>query len=277
MDQSVSHLSHNMSSLSTLMTSSLNPAMNASLNTSHPFSSDSFIMMNKSSFHANTADTTSASADPDDSAQSILDAHVSTVWDSSTGQTPSRSPGRHSPDRIIAPAYVDKSRSYLANTSSFNSNSSSKHHHSKRTRDKDASNIVGYGSVDPPEALQQYYSKQHAQSQPFHHHRGSSADAASEIPHTTRRGFHHTSSSDVPPPLPLRGATHHWDEKDSPATRGRTRDPRRSSSALKKTQDSSCNIEDGLPGDVLLTGSNDPQSRRYVCEGCGIAFYLAII
>lgn len=36
----------------------------------------------------------------DDNAQSILEEHVSRIWDSSNGQTPSRSPGRHSPDRM---------------------------------------------------------------------------------------------------------------------------------------------------------------------------------
>ena len=265
--------------------------MNASMNATHPFpgAADSFVFMNRSGFHANTADTTTASLDPDDSAQSILDAHVSTVWDSSTGQTPSRSPGRHSPDRI-APAHVDKSRSCLANTSNlsgpFNTSSSSKYHHSsKRNRDKDTSlsnTSATVYTVDPPEKIQQYY-KQHAQ---YHHYRGSSSaePTSADYLHTTgnsgRRGIHHPSSSEVPPPVPLRGSTlgHHWDDREFPSSsaRGRTREQRRSSAATKKATESNSNIESGvgLPGDLLPPGSTGPQSQRYVLpcmlKMCGI-------
>ena len=298
-DQSLSRLTHNLSSLNTSvgapMIPSMNPSMNTSMNTTHTFPAtmEQFLIANKSTFHANTADTTTASVDPDDSAQSILDAHVSHVWDSSTGQTPSRSPGRHSPDRIaaVAPsiqAYVDKSRSYLANTSnmsgsSFNTSSSSNklhHHSSKRSRDKDMNSSMlsntsaTYYTVDPPEALQIHYNKQHGQvnvsgsgGSQYHHYRGSSADSAGDLPHGSRRGMHHPG--DVPPPLPLRGAPHghHWDDRDLPsAARGRARDSRRTSLAVKKNSDTGSNIDSGigLPQEFLPGNTNDPQSQRCV-------------
>lgn len=37
----------------------------------------------------------------DEDPQGILDEHFNRIWDSSSGQTPSRSPGRHSPDRNL--------------------------------------------------------------------------------------------------------------------------------------------------------------------------------
>ena len=42
--------------------------------------------------------------DQDENAQSILDDHCSRIWVNSSGQTPSRSPGRQSPDRSLARA-----------------------------------------------------------------------------------------------------------------------------------------------------------------------------
>ena len=38
-------------------------------------------------------------SDPEDNAQSILEDHMSRIWDSSAGPTPSRSPGLRTPDR----------------------------------------------------------------------------------------------------------------------------------------------------------------------------------
>ena len=46
--------------------------------------------------------------DREENAQSILEDHVSRIWDSSTGQTPSRSPGRHSPQHgfLRLPSFI---------------------------------------------------------------------------------------------------------------------------------------------------------------------------
>lgn len=40
-------------------------------------------------------------AKKDEDPQGILDDHMIRIWDNSSGQTPSRSPGRHSPDRNL--------------------------------------------------------------------------------------------------------------------------------------------------------------------------------
>ena len=45
----------------------------------------------------------------EDNAQSILEEHCSRIWDSSAGQTPSRSPGRHSPERAAGLLAGDRS------------------------------------------------------------------------------------------------------------------------------------------------------------------------
>ncbi|XP_074647561.1 axin-1-like [Tubulanus polymorphus] len=56
-----------------------------------------------------------AEKDREDNAQSILEEHVSRIWDCSNGQTPSRSPGKHSPKsksperayrKLLTPGYM---------------------------------------------------------------------------------------------------------------------------------------------------------------------------
>ena len=66
-------------------------SMNASMNASSMNNSLSFLMY-------------SVAQQEEDNAQSILEDHVSRIWDESSGQTPNLTPGRHSPDRVRAAA-----------------------------------------------------------------------------------------------------------------------------------------------------------------------------
>ena len=75
----------------------------------------------------------------EDNAQSILEEHCSRIWDSSAGQTPSRSPGRHS----LKSWSHDQERSFARRVAlsgpSLNLSGTTNHkgHHHKR-KDKDS-------------------------------------------------------------------------------------------------------------------------------------------
>lgn len=85
--------------------------------------------------------------DGDDNAQSILEEHCSRVWDSSNGQTPSRSPGRHSPDRSFRYPHPPGPSPNVSGTSllhqSHLSMPKSYSHHRRKATDKD---ITGGGA-----------------------------------------------------------------------------------------------------------------------------------
>ena len=135
-----------------------------------------------------TADTTGA--DLDESAQSILDTHCSRIWESSAGQTPSRSPGRYSPDRIAA------NRSLIAtgsSSASFNMGSTSatkSFHHSKRGRDKDMNVSLPAGTSGG----YQYDLPSHKQrsNSSIHYHHFDTAPSGAAVEQHVRR----------PPPIP---------------------------------------------------------------------------
>lgn len=109
----------------------------------------------------------------DDNAQSILEEHVSRVWDSSNGQTPSRSPGAHSPERPGRPSRGGGQPHYpTPNTSSSllhtSFGSSNKPHFYRR---KDLSNSSYDSGMGVEERTGVYYEGEVSHHKHiFHHH-----------------------------------------------------------------------------------------------------------
>jgi hypothetical protein len=122
----------------------------------------------------------------DEDPQGILDNHFNRIFDS-TGQTPSRSPGRHSPDRNILSkplynSFISQANKSLHHNESLLDNSlggnSSKLHH--RKKDKDSSlyenNVIDDRIFDDSFSHLHNNSKHSLHIHHHHHHHGNVKD-----------------------------------------------------------------------------------------------------
>ena len=106
----------------------------------------------------------------EDNAQSILEEHVSRVWDNSAGQTPSRSPGR-SPDRRRAAAQIMSAASSNISGPSLLSRSLPHHPPSHKSRkDKDLHFSTSMLSFDSGVGAEDKSSAVHMDPETFRHH-----------------------------------------------------------------------------------------------------------
>ena len=124
----------------------------------------------------------------DDDPQSIIDEHFNRVWhSSSTGQTPSRSPGRISPDRSLL------TKSFQSNVSAVHYPSftlpppgkpghldttfpaASKPHHRKKERDAGSSGMLSFDSGVAEDRLHEDYKHIQVHHRHYHHHHISSS------------------------------------------------------------------------------------------------------
>jgi hypothetical protein len=118
-----------------------------------------------------------ANKDSEDNAQSILEEHCSRVWDNSNGQTPSRSPGRHSPkswandpNNSIRYPYAPGPSPNVSASTLFSTPHNKSH---TRRKDKDANALMtssydsGTGTDDKSGV---YYKETEHHKFVYHHH-----------------------------------------------------------------------------------------------------------
>ena len=184
-----------------------------------------------------------------DEAQSILEAHVSRIWDSSNGQTPSRSPGRHSPKSMSPDRSFRGSRSFAAHPTPNTSASGNALTYpslpgkgSRRNKGKDKDNMFMFSSsVDSGMCVEERtgypldsYTHKHVHHYHHHHH------------HVPKDKVRHDMNYYVSSPH-MSTDTHGVGLLEEPPSASTTaRSAKRSSK--KNAGDSSSNIDSGVSG-----------------------------
>ena len=190
--------------------------------------------------------TAIAEQEREDNAQSILEEHCSRIWESSAGQTPSRSPGRHSPERRDRDRSISGRRPIAGPSPNVSGIVFSKPHH-KRTKDKDSSHLMSTLSFDSgmgedKSGVYAHDENHHKHVHHYHHHHHASKDSKSskilelEAQQQSMQYYRDSRLRDHHATTP-RG----WDDS---ALRGRSRDTKRSNT--KKSLDASSNIDSGV-------------------------------
>ena len=236
-----------------------------------------------------------ANKDSEDNAQSILEEHCSRVWDNSNGQTPSRSPGRHSPkswaqdpNNSIRYPYAPGPSPNVSGTSLFPTPHNKSH---TRRKDKDINALLTTSSydsgtgTDDKSGASLKETDMHHKSYVYHHHHHHHhvmKDGAQQKSRTntdadsySNRNLHyHLSAPTLPNFSDSYGSSHRtqnshnhsstWDDTS------RTPRPKESKRATaKKGLDSSSNIDSGvgLPSSTeanpaSVPNINDPANEK---------------
>lgn len=197
----------------------------------------------------------------EDNAQSILEEHVSRVWDNSAGQTPSRSPGR-SPDRVGLQRRAGAIQLATPSTNVSNMLSRSLPHHPHKRKDKDlhfSTSMLSFDSgvgaedkssavhMDPDSSISRHYHY-------YHHHKSSSRPQFMEVDTPRRPLQYHASDSSV------RDSNTSWEDPN----RSRSRDNTKRLNAKKTPSD--CNIDSGVSlydaSPVQVPNLHDPTNEK---------------
>lgn len=199
-------------------------------------------------------------------AQSILEEHCSRIWDSSAGQTPSRTPGRHSPERTSDRDRSLSGRRMIAGPSPNVSGISLSHktNHIKRTKEKDTpshlTSLLSFdsGMGEEKSGVFNRYSDSERLSKHVHHHHHhhhnnkeskSSLNKSQHMevdPHNRSVGHYRAERAE----RSFSEFSRSWDESGS---RGRSKDTKRSN--VKKISDTSSNIDSGVSVRYEPTGN----------------------
>lgn len=179
-----------------------------------------------------------------DEAQSILEAHVSRIWDSSNGQTPSRSPGRHSPPSISPDRSLRRGGGYTHPTPNVSGSGNSllftpnpKTH--RRSKNKDSNMFLFNNSMDAgntsveDRTAYDYGVTKHVYHH-HHHHHHVNKDKRHVMEDTSNRGLNYYVSA---PHMPTTDS-HGVGLLEEPSGRGKR--------SNKKASDSSSNIDSGV-------------------------------
>ncbi|KAK2148999.1 hypothetical protein LSH36_472g02060 [Paralvinella palmiformis] len=224
-----------------------------------------------------------ANKDMEDNAQSILEEHCSRVWDNSNGQTPSRSPGRHSPKSWSHDPNNSLRYPYAPGPSPNVSASTLFPAHNKshlRRKDKDASALMTASSYDSgmgtddksgvylrDSDMHHKYVYHH-----HHHHHHMMKDAAKSRvpdPEVLSRSLQYQLSAPAMPNFSESYGSHRtyhmynhnvWDEQSRTP---RPKDSKRS--GTRKGVDSNSNIDSGvgIPCDAnTVPNLHDPANEK---------------